>query len=36
MTKWDEHYQTEEYIFGTEPNEFIAEFSLTCQPREEP
>ena len=24
MTKWDEHYQTEEYIFGTEPNEFIA------------
>lgn len=24
MTKWDERYQTEEYIFGTEPNEFIA------------
>ena len=24
MTKWDERYQTEDYIFGTEPNEFIA------------
>ena len=24
MSKWDERYQTEEYIFGTEPNEFIA------------
>lgn len=24
MTKWDERYQTEEYIFGTQPNEFIA------------
>ncbi|WP_040976371.1 class I SAM-dependent methyltransferase [Necropsobacter massiliensis] len=24
MTKWDERYQTEDYIFGTQPNEFIA------------
>ncbi|MDO1510099.1 MULTISPECIES: bifunctional 2-polyprenyl-6-hydroxyphenol methylase/3-demethylubiquinol 3-O-methyltransferase UbiG [unclassified Neisseria] len=24
MSKWNERYQTEEYIFGTEPNEFIA------------
>lgn len=24
MSKWDERYQTEEYVFGTEPNEFIA------------
>ena len=24
MTKWDERYQTEDYIFGTEPNEVIA------------
>lgn len=24
MSKWDERYQPEEYVFGTEPNEFIA------------
>lgn len=24
MSKWDERYQSEEYVFGTEPNEFIA------------
>ncbi|OSI17318.1 class I SAM-dependent methyltransferase [Neisseria dumasiana] len=24
MSQWDERYQTEEYVFGTEPNEFIA------------
>lgn len=24
MSQWDERYQPEEYVFGTEPNEFIA------------
>ncbi|OSI08796.1 tellurite resistance protein TehB [Neisseria animaloris] len=24
MSKWNEHYSSSEYVFGTEPNEFIA------------
>ena len=24
MSDWDSRYQTEEYVFGTEPNVFIA------------
>lgn len=24
MSKWNEHYSSNEYVFGTEPNEFIA------------
>ena len=24
MSKWDERYLTDDYVFGTEPNQFIA------------
>ena len=28
MTKWDKRYDTDQYVYGTEPNEFLRQFVL--------
>ncbi|WP_251030808.1 MULTISPECIES: hypothetical protein [Exiguobacterium] len=32
MSKWDERFSSEEYVYGTEPNEFLREWVTSHQP----